>query len=457
MPLFMGRQVLPLSSVPNTDGDEMPTHMRCLSRGSRTMEWRQSPPAPGNHWSRVGWLFRPGNGVQVTSSSSVRNSAAGATPQYSTPGFDGRPGSMRHVRSPRIETPVARSILIPESWVNLGASLASVHVLPMSVEYDTRLSMNMCAANRLPVRASSTAWFTETQKLALVPTTVLINIRKPVEITKEGGRDALEIPDDLELWVVDGQHRLEGFWVAIEEQERLRFKDYEVPAVFTMELAPEQEAEQFRVINETAKKVRTDLARRLLAFAAQTKGGRQQIRSQQRMWEATAAKVIDVLNSDPDSPLYRRIQGPNQKKGEGHTIRELSFSTSLRPILNTFPYQDWGPERTADLLCNYWQAWRDVVSEPFDEADAYVLLRTPGIFSLHLVALHLREVCRRRAEEPDLKTITAILEDLPTFTSADYWRKYNTNGAAVFGSMKGFSMPADLIKDELIEKDYTTE
>jgi hypothetical protein len=131
-----------------------------------------------------------------------------------------------------------------------------------------------------------------------------------------------------------------------------RLRDYRIPVVIANKLELPQEAEQFRVINETAKKVRTDLARRLLAFAARTRDGRQQIRAQQRIWEATAAEVIEILNNDEESPLFRRIQGPNEKRTGSHTVRELSFSTSLRPILTTFPYQDWRPQKIADQ-------WRD--------------------------------------------------------------------------------------------------
>ena len=261
----------------------------------------------------------------------------------------------------------------------------------------------------------------------------------------------------MKLWVVDGQHRLAGLRAAIEAEEGLRFRDYPVPVVVTVGLDEPKEAEQFRVINETAKKVRTDLARRILAFSMSTREGRRQLRNQQRMWEATAAKVIDLLNSEESSPLRGRIQQPNEKKSARHTVRELSFSSSLKPILNTFPYQDWGDRKVADQLRDYWEAWYKAVPECFDDAEEYVLLRTPGIFSLHEVALFVWEVCRRENTEPTVLRIGDMLADIPEYTSPGFWASENRDGAAVFGSMKGFRMLADIIKSDLIESGHTTE
>lgn len=306
-------------------------------------------------------------------------------------------------------------------------------------------------------RARAFARFLKTQNLALSPNSILLNAREGVEITNEDGVDFLIVPESLKLWIVDGQHRLAGLRVAIEEQDDLRFTDYLVPVVVTVGLDSSKEAEQFRVINETAKKVRTDLARRLLAFSSRTREGRQQLRAQQRVWEATAADVIDLLNSDQNSPLHGRIQQPNEKKAARHTVRELSFSTSLRPILNVFPYRDWSPPKVADQLRDYWEAWYQVVPDCFDNAEDYVLLRTPGIFSLHQVALHVWEVCRRRDIEPTITNVEEMLVEIPQYTTSEYWESGNIDGAAVFGSMAGFKMLADIIKDELTERGYTTE
>ena len=307
-------------------------------------------------------------------------------------------------------------------------------------------------------RARALARFLKSQNLALLPNSVLLNARDEVKITEEGVLACLHIPESMKLWVVDGQHRLAGLRAAIEEEEGSRFRDYPVPVVVTVGLDESKEAEQFRVINETAKKVRTDLARRILALLMSTREGRRQLRDQQRMWEAVAAQVIDLLNSDESSPFWGRIQQPNEKKSARHTVREVSFSSSLKPILNTFPYQDWGAQKVADYLRDYWGAWHGAVPECFDNAEEYLLLRTHGIFSLHEVALFAWEVCRRENAEPTVSKIGDMLAGIPEYTSPEFWKRGNTDGAAVFGSsMSGFRMLADMIKGDLIDGGYTTE
>ena len=71
----------------------------------------------------------------------------------------------------------------------------------------------------------------------------------------------------------------------------------------------EDEANQFRVINENMKKVRTDLARRILAMriAGLGRSVRQEIRQSGRLWEATAVDILNSLNKDEDSPWLDRI------------------------------------------------------------------------------------------------------------------------------------------------------
>lgn len=326
-----------------------------------------------------------------------------------------------------------------------------------SVDVYREESDNYFGYQRLPERSRAMAFsrYLQTQTVPLVPTVVLLNARDGILV--EDGQGGANLSDDSLLWVIDGQHRIAGFRHAIEEIGIARLRDYRVPTVIANGLTVEQEAEQFRVINETAKKVRTDLARRILALSARGREGRQQIRRQDRLWEATSADVIGALNRSEDSPLFGRIQAPNEKKVGRHIVRELSFSTSLRPILTTFPYQDWSATRIADQLSDYWQAWEEVLPEAFDRAEDYVLLRATSIYCMHQIALYVWEVCRRRGLEPSVSVIADMLRELGHYTSPEYWEVDNVEGAAVFGGMKGASMLTDLLKEELIERGYVTE
>lgn len=305
-----------------------------------------------------------------------------------------------------------------------------------------------------PTRLRKVAQYLQRDPKPLMPTSVLIGIRGQQLGAKEldHGIVELELPEDVPLWIVDGQHRVGGLRRAIEEDGVERLKDYAIPAVIVEFADEEEEANQFRVINETAKKINTQLARRLLALRVGQRGvtGRRAVRDAGRMWEAKSVDVIRTLTESPDSPWHGRIQPPNQKKGSNHVVRELSFSTSLKPLLTSYPYDTWDCAKIGRLLSRYWEAWSNLVPEAFEEPSKYVMMKTPGVFSLHVVARYVFDVLRRRdISDPTVDDFEDILRDLDTYASAKYWETGNIEGAAMAGSMAGFKLLADTFIDDL--------
>lgn len=302
-------------------------------------------------------------------------------------------------------------------------------------------------------RTGKVAQYLRSDPHPLMPTSVLLSYRGRLKTMGHGnGSVSVSIDDSDSLWIVDGQHRIFGFKRAIEELGIERLRDYALPVVIVENPSVEAEASQFRIINETMKKVRTDLARRLLAISVAARGvdGRRHMRETGRLWEATAVEIIQVLNTDDDSPWKGRIQPPNTRKLPSHVVRELSFSTSLKPLLNKMPYRNWTAERLSRVLKAYWRAWQSLAPEAFEEPQDYVLLKTPGVFSLHQLLYSVMEVLRdQNISEPDDRDFLNILGDLGVYAKEETWRADNREGAALAGSMKGFSVLADTMVDEL--------
>src|SRR5947209_5122967 len=110
----------------------------------------------------------------------------------------------------------------------------------------------------------------------ILPTAILINIREGAKFVPHSGDDGgirfgtLTIDPKARLWVVDGQHRLNGLKDAAE---RLRSSDpdatlgYELPVVFSVGLAQFEEMRLFDIVNSRAKSVPTDLAAQLIREA----------------------------------------------------------------------------------------------------------------------------------------------------------------------------------------------
>lgn len=301
-----------------------------------------------------------------------------------------------------------------------------------------------------PARTGKVARFLKSNSTPLMPTSILLSYRGEI-MNKENHNDTMtiDIPEDVTLWIVDGQHRLYGFEKAIEEFNLGRFKDYELPVVIVEFPTIEEEANQFRIINETMKKVRTDLARRILSIRATELIGRRELRMSGRLWEASAVEILKILTSN-ESPWSERIQAPNERKQPSHVIRELSFSTSLKPILTEYPCRNWSPERIANTLIEFWSAWQKMTPEAFESPQDYVIMKTPGVFSLHRLFQYVMEVFRERGiSNPTESDFRNILQDLGEYASSAYWSVGNDQGAAMAGSMKGFSILADAMIEEL--------
>jgi len=324
-----------------------------------------------------------------------------------------------------------------------------------------------------PARVNSVANYLRTDPRPLMPTSVLLSYRgKHLEVTRgKNGTVVVEFSDTERLWVVDGQHRLFGFRRAIDQLGLARLKDYRLPVVIVRNADIVDEASQFRTINETMKKVRTDLARQLLAMAVAERGtkGRQAVREQGRMWEVLAVEVIQMLKNDPDSPWRGRIQPPTEKKTKEtqYIIRELSFSTSLRRLLNEPPFMHWPSQRTGQVLKEYWKAWQELAPNAFANPKDYVLLKTPGVFSLHSLAYYILKLLERRSiTDPKTSDFLEILLDLGEYADESTWRAaippeelkdMTVTPPFLAGSMKGFAKLTEFMIGALQDAGHTLQ
>ena len=103
-----------------------------------------------------------------------------------------------------------------------------------------------------------------------LPTAVLLNVRDGASTIVESvdGGVTMFRPNGHELFVVDGQHRIEALSKLVEENEE-KWSGYQLPFVCMLGADEIEEMTQFYVVNSTAKSVRTDLALDLLKQRAE--------------------------------------------------------------------------------------------------------------------------------------------------------------------------------------------
>ncbi|GIW26530.1 MAG: hypothetical protein KatS3mg069_2797 [Meiothermus sp.] len=310
------------------------------------------------------------------------------------------------------------------------------------------------------------------QKEASFPGTILLAYRGEVDAKPLGG-DLYTISLPPEMYVVDGQHRLLGLEIAIKELQVSGAEEIEVPVMLLSHSDMYVEAEFFRIINETAKKVRTDLARRLLALRLQQRplSAEKSPMLQPRSWEVKASEIISILNKH-SSVWAGRIQFPNERRRPSHTIKDKSFGDSLRPLLTTFPFQDLDPRVIATGIDEFWLGVKKLMDtapdnhlpNPFDDPKDYVLLKAiPGVFAMHLVLRYLWTLAYTRGK----KTITQdfVFEALKKaaevaardgvdarFDTRASWRSDST--FALYGGLKGATGLGRMIIAYLKEAEY---
>jgi len=274
------------------------------------------------------------------------------------------------------------------------------------------------------------------------PTAILLNVRNG-EIA-EGSEGTLNIPEEAEIWIVDGQHRMEGLKFAAERDPEIN--DLEFPVVIMNQPSSYEEAKQFVIINKTQKGVRTDLAERFLMQAVKQEGRGKllEIRETGALksilknveWVTKAIEIADILNVDKKYPWYERIQLPNQPK-DGATVTQGAFTNSLEPVLKDSLFQGRSVQPIASALGNYWGAIYELNEAAFENPKEYVIQKTTGVFVLHKIFPRVAEYCRDDKGNMVLtkEKIKSVLEGL-SFMNAEYWGSRGTAG------MKGTNQKA---------------
>lgn len=286
----------------------------------------------------------------------------------------------------------------------------------------------------------------------LMPGAILLNAREQLAFEDDGdGIGRLTLRSGQPLWIVDGQHRVGGLRYAIEKLGSADVRDQQLPVVITENLDRFAEMMQFFVINQEQKKIRTDLANRLLQQQARDTEGFTRLLEQGLEWKVRATALSDRLNADRDSVWLGRVQMPNQKKNPDHIIKEISFTTSLRPVVaGTSILSRLHVDQLSEVLGRYWKALAELMPEPFESPEKHVIQKTPGVFSLHAIFPLVFELARQEGRHATVEAFRDVLRPgIDAEGGAEFWEKENDDGASQFGSMKGFRILANRLESNL--------
>jgi len=297
------------------------------------------------------------------------------------------------------------------------------------------------------------------------PTAILLYVREPDRFPNPIKPGIYELPSEADehgplLWLADGQHRTDGLSEALKEGWLLPDSEYEIPVsilFWDSKRGPSdprlEEASQFYTINQEQKRMRTDLAHEYIFKKNQEDvgpiGDSTPIeKKKKREYIPYEISISRTLTRDPSSPWYGLIALPNT--GEG-AVSEGSFTDSLLPVIEYAATAGLTVGQVIQLLKNFWSAVFSNCPDAKSKPEEYVLLKTPGIYSLHIFLPTLLIRRPNLGKLPSADQFRAVLSTVGDKFTDEYWNSKN-GGAAQFGtSRKSFQELANDIISELEE------
>ncbi len=296
---------------------------------------------------------------------------------------------------------------------------------------------------------------------AILPTTILLSARHGVTFEPLGANSTmgyLRIPDDsLPLWIVDGQHRVAGLRHAIVDLGNEAAQNFTLPAVIMANIAKFDEVQQFYIVNSTGKRIKTDLAERLLTEMAEQNDAVKNnlILGKGKAYLLRAVKIVEMVHNQAGGPWEGRIQNVNKRKVGNVMIAESSFNESLKPILAIAWVLKMSDVEVAKIICRYWEAIFRYMPTALALPRDYSVQKTIGTYTWHLVAPAVFEVCRTEMDFSADK-MADILKPAQEYLEEAFWAVGNTEGAAQYSSRAGFTILSETILDTLPETQMVT-
>lgn len=307
----------------------------------------------------------------------------------------------------------------------------------------------------------------------LLPTTFTLNNRDGIQYNEETSEITLDTEN--KPYLIDGQHRRAGLIYAIDKSasdpdQQRGIRNFVVPVVILSGFDKVDEMKQFKIINDTQKKIRTDLVNAILTQIERTHG--EEEISDAEKWKVVCQDATHLLNSDDNSPWKELIVLPGevpitraqrtQNPGLEHAkiIKSTSVTTSLKPIyyllselglLRGTTLEEYS-QYVAEIVQEFWSALKELNdgNEMFQNPGDYVLQKTPGMFSLHMLLKKMMPRMFAAREEWKKENFIQRLQNAPDTHNPEFWDKTG-DGAARFGSMKGFAELSEILWDQLYE------
>lgn len=266
------------------------------------------------------------------------------------------------------------------------------------------------------------AGFLRNNSDALLPTSVLLSARTSeqgilnfavIDNAVDDSFGYLEVPKSYPLYIVDGQHRMQGLMHAIKELGQNNLQDFLLPVVVLYDASKVEELSQFHLVNDRQKRISTNLALALLGTVVEDQPNVAKILvGPKGAWKIRAIMIAITLNegTEPDNLWVGRISLPNEPRGPTAAATLASFVNSIQPFFSGAYSRKLSNLQLREYLIKFWAALNAIMPRPFQSPRDYVTQRTTGVYSLNRVAAEL-------ARQRDVLNVSS--QDIEPFLRAD--------------------------------------
>jgi DGQHR domain-containing protein len=222
---------------------------------------------------------------------------------------------------------------------------------------------------------------------ATFPTPIIISVND-IE-SNNLGEDFFEFDQNSIVGeIIDGQHRVEGLKKSNNRGE------FTLPIILMFNLQEEDKAYVFSIINSKQTQVTKSLIYDLFSV------------SESRSPQKTCHELARLLNTDEESPFYRRLKMLGAKNYQEASLSQGSFIRYLMPLISKKPDEDYvniklRKDLNDDLsiplryyfinnedgviykiLLNVFKALKDTFPNEWNNPDKYILSKTTGYGAL---------------------------------------------------------------------------
>ena len=204
-------------------------------------------------------------------------------------------------------------------------------------------------------------------KDAFLPTSVFMATNKNIEFDQSNNTINIDINEICPFNIVDGQHRIEGLKMAVEEDDRVL--DFEIPVNIAINLSEIEQMCHFLIVNTTQRSVEEGIAQRIRARLTKAMGvddtpnlPKWILKSVQKGEDEKALSYVDYLNDEKNSPWKDKIKIPNDENSDG-SINQKSFAKAIKKyiLVDDNPIIKLESDKQHKIFLNYWIAITNII------------------------------------------------------------------------------------------------